>query len=143
MSGFRTLPSSGAIGVVSAGRGAGVARSSSWGPRRASLLVSGVALALFGLSLAVSFVVTPEDIESRRVVLSPTCHLKMLLGHECPTCGMTRAFTALSHGRFDDARRYNGASPVVYAAWWASAAAALAAFLRALFARNESRKIPA
>jgi hypothetical protein len=110
--------------------------------RRAALLASGLLFALFGASLGVSFAVTPEDIESRRVVLSPPCHLKTLLGRECPTCGLTRAFSALSHGRADDARRYNRGAPALYVAWWAAAAAALAGFLRSLFARSESRKTP-
>src|SRR5688572_26349622 len=73
------------------------------------LLASAAALLVIGLVLGVSFVVTPEDVEAGRVVLSPTCHFKAIFGRECLTCGLTRAFTALSHGRLDDAWRYNRA----------------------------------
>ncbi|HEU4539014.1 MAG TPA: DUF2752 domain-containing protein, partial [Polyangiaceae bacterium] len=79
---------------------------------------------MFALALVVSFAVTPEDIEAGRVVLSPACHFKATFGRECPTCGLTRAFCALSHGRLDDARRYNRASPPLYALWWAGSCAA-------------------
>ncbi|HEU4404103.1 MAG TPA: DUF2752 domain-containing protein [Polyangiaceae bacterium] len=145
MSGIRTLPSSGAAGGPSVRGRAGAARvapAAERGRRRGALLASGLSLALFGASLGVSFAVTPEDIEARRVVLSPTCHIKAMLGRECPTCGMTRAFSALSHGRVDDALRYNRGAPALYAAWWAAAAAALATFLRSLVGPSESRKIP-
>jgi Protein of unknown function (DUF2752) len=144
MSGTRTLPSTDTAGGSGVEGRVGVARvmAAPPGARRANLLASGILLVWFGASLGISFAVTPEDIESGRVVLSPTCHLKAMLGRECPTCGMTRAFSALSHGRFDDARRYNRGAPALYVAWWAAAAAALLAFLRSLFARNESRKTP-
>jgi hypothetical protein len=73
---------------------------------------------VLGSALAISFVVTPEDIESGRIILSPTCPTKRYLGFECLTCGMTRAFTALGHGRFGDALSYNKLSPVAWALVW-------------------------
>jgi hypothetical protein len=42
----------------------------------------------------------------------------------CPFCGMTRAFCALSAGRFQDAVRRNRAAPALYAAFWLWLAAA-------------------
>jgi hypothetical protein len=85
--------------------------------------------------LTVSFAVLPEDIESGRVVVAPACTFRMIFGRPCPTCGMTRAFAALSHGRLDDARRYNGAAPLVYGLFWIGAAAGAAATATALVER--------
>ncbi len=80
-------------------------------------LYLGLLVPLVGV-LGLSFVVTPEDIETGRIVLSPECLMKRWLGHDCPTCGLTRAFTALSHARLGDAIGFHVASPVVYAGWW-------------------------
>lgn len=68
--------------------------------------------------LAVSFAVDPHDIDSGRVVLSPTCPSVTLFDRECPACGMTRGFTAMSHGRVTEAMKYNRASPALYALTW-------------------------
>ncbi len=108
--------------------------------RREGLIASLAVLGALAFVLGVSFAVTPEDIEQGRVVLSPTCNYKRLFGRECPTCGMTRAFCALSHGRLDDAWRYNRAAPALYALWWAGAAAAVATLLRSLLVSTELRK---
>jgi hypothetical protein len=105
-----------------------------------TLAVASVAvLAPLALVLAISFVVTPEDVESGRVVLSPTCTYRRIFGRDCPTCGMTRAFAAMSHGRVGDAFRYNRAAPFVYAFWWIGAAAAAAALARATVDLARSR----
>ncbi len=85
------------------------------------LIAFALALALFGGSLGLSFFVSPEDLDSGRVALSPTCTTKRLFGKECPTCGLTRAFSALSHGRLRQSLEYNRAAPVVYGAFWLGA----------------------
>jgi len=103
---------------------------SRWRPRTLAV-ASAAVLAPLALVLAISFVVTPEDIESGRVVLSPTCTFKQLSGHECPSCGMTRGFSAMSHGRSGDAYRYNRASPVLYLLCWIAVAMAAAGLTRA------------
>ena len=36
----------------------------------------------------------------------------------CSFCGMTRSFCALSHGRVEEARRWNRLGPPLYAAGW-------------------------
>jgi hypothetical protein len=94
------------------------------------------------LALATSFAITPEDIESGRVVLSPPCILKQWAGVECPTCGMTRAFAALSHGRFGCAVEYNHFAPAAYAAFWAIALVGSAGVVRALAEIAAIRKGP-
>ena len=72
---------------------------------------------LFGITagpVVTAFVVTPEAIESGAVVLSPPCPYKKATGHDCPSCGLSRGFSALAHGRWTDARRYHTATPVVF-----------------------------
>ena len=95
------------------------------------LLGFALALGMLGGPLGVSFLVTPEDIASGRVVLSPTCNVKRAFGIECPSCGLTRAFAALSHGRFHDSLTYNRAAPLFYGLFWAGALFSLACFGRA------------
>lgn len=73
------------------------------------------------VALLVSFLVTPDDIESGRVVLSAPCLTRTLLGVPCPSCGMTRAFAALSHGEVALAWHYNALAPALYAVVWAVA----------------------
>lgn len=86
---------------------------------------------VLALALAISFVVTPEDIESGRVVLSPVCPTKRFFGFECATCGMTRAFTAIGHGRLGDAWAYNRLSPIAWLGFWLGAALALRSLIHA------------
>ena len=71
-----------------------------------------------GVPLGVSFAVTPADIESGRVQLSPPCQYKATHGEPCPTCGLTRGFAALSHGELRDALGHNRWSVVLYAGAW-------------------------
>ena len=53
----------------------------------------------------------------------------------CPLCGMTRAFCALSAGRFGDALRWNRGAPALYALFWLWALAAFAYCARAALGR--------
>lgn len=69
--------------------------------------------------LGVSFVVTPADIDSGAVAISPGCLLVRAFGVECPVCGMTRAFAALGHGQLRLAFELNHGAPVVYLLVWA------------------------
>jgi hypothetical protein len=83
-------------------------------------------------ALGISFVVTPADIESGRVALSPPCMMRQALGVECPACGLTRAFAALAHGRVAQAFHFNHAAPLAYVAAWALAVCAVAGAARAI-----------
>ena len=103
--------------------------------RRALILelVAFLSLALpLSAMLAISFMVTTGDIESGRIVLSPPCAFHQLFGLDCPMCGMTRAFAALSHGRLLVAWGYNRAAPMMYLAFWATTAWASGGAARAL-----------
>ena len=42
------------------------------------------------------------------------CSSRMIFGIDCPGCGMTRAFIAISHGQFQKAWNFNPASFLVY-----------------------------
>lgn len=45
----------------------------------------------------------------------PACLFRAVTTMPCPSCGMTRAFTCLAHGRLEEAVAFNAASPVVFA----------------------------
>ncbi len=68
--------------------------------------------------LAISVLVTPEDIESGRVALTPTCRTLAETGKPCWSCGLTRGFAALGHGRWSDARTYHRGAPWLFGAFW-------------------------
>lgn len=55
----------------------------------------------------------------------PPCFFHALTGLPCASCGMTRAFLDLGHGRFREALAHNLASPLVYGAAWALLSLAL------------------
>ena len=82
------------------------------------LLASAAILLLLAAVLALSFLVSPAEIESGKFGFWPTCAMRRWFGMECPTCGMTRAFCALSHGQLAEAWAYNRAAPVVYLLAW-------------------------
>lgn len=82
------------------------------------LIAATFCVAFSGVPLGISFAVTPADIESGRVTLTPPCAYKATHGAPCPTCGLTRGFAALSHGRIHDAFAHNRWSPFLYAAAW-------------------------
>ncbi len=87
-----------------------------------AVLLSWVALLLpMGGILAASFVLSPEGLSEGRYGFVFACPSKTLLGHACPTCGMSRAFAAISHGRLTDALQYNAAAPAAYAFIWLGA----------------------
>lgn len=117
-------------------RGDDDARVMGTGPRKRHALralASLSVLAPLAVVLAISFAVTPDDIESGRVVLSPPCLFKLVLGRDCPTCGLTRAFAALSHGQLALATSYHRLSIAVYALFWIGALVAAVHVLRSTF----------
>jgi hypothetical protein len=83
-------------------------------------------------TLATSFLVTPVDLATGRIVLSPPCLLRTWLGVACPGCGLTRAFTALSHGELGLALRQHRFSLVTYVVFWWGALWAVRGALRSL-----------
>jgi hypothetical protein len=62
-----------------------------------------------------SLVITPEALMGGRASFVPTCPTRAWFGRECPTCGTTRAFAALGHGRVREALGYNRGAPISYA----------------------------
>lgn len=105
-------------------------------PRRAAFEALAPWLAVLlplGFSLLVSFFVTPEAIERGDVVLSPPCGIKRLTGRDCPTCGLTRAFAAISHGDLALARRYHRGAPLIYGMYIVVVVVALVGSGRAVY----------
>jgi len=61
-------------------------------------------------------IVTPLFITEERLETAPCiCVLHNLTGRECPSCGLTRSFVALTDGRFRDAVLFHPAGPVIFA----------------------------
>ncbi len=59
---------------------------------------------LLGIAALLTLAVIPTDVLAR----GPTiCVWKNLYGIDCPTCGMTRAFSSVLHGNFTHAFGYN------------------------------------
>jgi hypothetical protein len=106
-------------------------RSAAQGAALARLVAYGGLLFMIVAALGISFLVSPTEIESGQVVLSPPCLMQRLLGMSCPTCGLTRAFCALSHGELGAALRFHPWSPIFYAAAWLGSVAALVGAFRA------------
>lgn len=78
-------------------------------PRR---MPQGVLLAAGAAAvLTVSFALTPAGLPGFSI-----CWFKHLAGLPCPGCGLTHAFCAISHGRFDEAWGYNPFGYLFYAA---------------------------
>ncbi len=48
------------------------------------------------------------------------CYVRQLTGLACPSCGLTRSFCAMAHGRFADAAACHPLGPALFAALCAS-----------------------
>lgn len=92
--------------------------------------VAGFVFLLAAPPLVISMVVSPEEIERGEVELSPPCPIKAQTGEDCITCGMTRAFCALSRFRVADAIDYNAGAPWLFLAFWIFALASGAVLAR-------------
>jgi len=64
----------------------------------------------------VSFIFNPGDFEQKRgiLLLAPECSYKKVTGKPCLTCGMSRAFSSISHGNMKMARIYNKGAIICY-----------------------------
>ena len=80
-----------------------------------------IALGALGV-LTVSVLFKPETLPKLQV-----CAFKQYTGKPCPGCGLTRAFCAISHGRFSDALHFNPFAFILYAATLALSAWPIAA----------------
>ncbi|HVF42772.1 MAG TPA: DUF2752 domain-containing protein [Pyrinomonadaceae bacterium] len=93
-----------------------------WGALRWVLLTFTL---LVALSLAGSF------FSYERVVAEGHPWLPRFHCAGCPLCGMTRAFCALSAGRFDEALSWNRGAPALYTLFWLWLAVALTHLFKA------------
>lgn len=87
--------------------------------------------------LAASFIFTPEKLEKNEglAALLPQCVFKKVTGYPCPTCGMGRAFSSLSHREFRRAFEFNKLSFVLYPAFILAAVFAPLSLLYHIFFR--------
>ncbi|MEM9940559.1 MAG: DUF2752 domain-containing protein [Planctomycetota bacterium] len=77
-----------------------------------SLLFSVIVLGLsFYLQLNQSKQVIVPEMDA---VLPPTCVSRIILGVNCPGCGMTRAFISVSHGAWCQAWKFNPSIVFMY-----------------------------
>jgi len=70
-----------------------------------------MAAALLALAVLATLAVIPTPVLARGPVL---CTWRILFGVQCPTCGMTRAFSSVLHGQFHAAFQYNKLVTVVF-----------------------------
>lgn len=52
--------------------------------------------------LAISVLFPPERMPAVEI-----CHFRRLTGLDCPGCGLTRSFTCITHGRFEEAMAFH------------------------------------
>ena len=88
-------------------------RSAEW-PR---WIIIGLCLGVVVLSLVLSLGDGPGQVIVPLVnrPLPPLCQMKLLTGLDCPGCGLTRSFIALTHGQFAESLRFNPAGPLWFA----------------------------
>lgn len=87
------------------------------------LLFWGYLTLVFAAPLAIAVTVSPEDLESGKVTLTPKCRTLAETGQPCWSCGLTRGFAALGHGRLADARAYHRGTPWLFGAFLLAAVA--------------------
>jgi len=90
--------------------------------KRVSVDSASIKAAITGGALLVSAVLPHGGVDGLK--LCPWFHLS---GHQCPFCGMTRAFVAITHFDIAAAIDFNPGSPLIYGAFiyifWASISA--------------------
>lgn len=64
----------------------------------------------------ISFIFTPNDLKQKKGILgfTPNCSFKQVTGKPCLTCGMSRAFSSISHGNLGKAGIYNKGAVICY-----------------------------
>lgn len=71
------------------------------------------------LTIVASFLMVLDDggkvyLPGAELPLAQACYSKLFFGVDCPGCGLTRSFLAISSGNLVDAIRFNAAGLVVY-----------------------------
>ena len=70
-----------------------------------------LAAAFLGLAALVALAIIPTPVLERGPVI---CLWRNLFGIQCPTCGMTRAFSSVLHGHFRAAFQYNKLVTIIF-----------------------------
>lgn len=85
---------------------------------RARLAIASALLLPAVAALTFSMLVAPADFSKRGLAWFPRCPYKLGTGHDCPTCGVTRAFCAFSHGHFAEGVKFNRTAALPYGLCW-------------------------
>lgn len=83
---------------------------------RPNAAAAGVLLASAALSVAAQEPAVGRPLVVLRRPLPDICPIHRATGHNCPGCGMARAFVLLWRGRLRQATRSNPASPFLFTA---------------------------
>ena len=65
-----------------------------------------------GAALIASFLLPPGLVRNGPVL----CTFRAVTGHPCPSCGMTRSWSAMGHGRLREATGYHLLGPATFVA---------------------------
>jgi hypothetical protein len=111
------------------------------GSGRATRIVARIFGLWYAALLAVSFTVTPAELETGQAGRLLAWGLHLEPDHACFMCGLTRSFAAMSHGDWARALEYNAGGPALYVtmlalAVWAMISTANAARVSALRVRG-------
>jgi hypothetical protein len=96
---------------------------------RTARLLAVVVGAIAAAVLAVSFAADARALDRGWLAWWPECAARRA-GSSCGLCGMSHAFVAIAHGRFQEVRGYNAHALWLYPAFVASAFAGLCAMVR-------------
>jgi hypothetical protein len=58
-------------------------------------------------ALIASFILDPDKLIKQEYSFLPACTVQQLFDQPCATCGLSRAFVMIAHGRLDEARNLN------------------------------------
>jgi hypothetical protein len=100
---------------------------------RKALAFHGVAV-LLGVAALLALAIIPTEIVAHGPVL---CVWRNLFGIHCPTCGMTRAFSSILHGRLVNALEYNKLVVVVFLIYCAVLCREAARWREGFLSRNK------
>jgi hypothetical protein len=100
---------------------------------RKALALHGVAV-LLGVAALLALAIIPTGILEKGPVL---CVWRNLFGIHCPTCGMTRAFSSLLHGKLVSAFEYNKLVVVVFPIYCAILCREAARWRKGFTSRNK------
>jgi hypothetical protein len=108
------------------------------GDGRAALLGVWLAASLVMLLVLAAPFVAPAEMWGPGVI--PVCERKAATGEDCPACGLTRGFLAISRGEFRESRQYHTAALPLYGLFLVNQCAVLPWAARRVMRRWRERR---